>query len=63
MQPNGESTRRMHALNLTVFEQDVCRYAMRNTRDVYDCMFCTFTKMGQGTCHVSRHFYFNLRGT
>lgn len=53
MQPNGESTRRMHALNLTVFEQDVCRYAMRNTRDVYDCMFCTFTKMGQGTCHVS----------
>ncbi|XP_045449066.1 chymotrypsin-1-like [Melitaea cinxia] len=50
-EPNGESTRRMHALNLTVFEQDVCRYAMRNTRDVYDCMFCTFTKMGQGTCH------------
>ncbi|XP_041988762.1 chymotrypsin-1-like, partial [Aricia agestis] len=49
--PNGESSRRMLALNLTVFCQETCRYAMRYTRHVYDTMFCTFTKKGQGTCH------------
>lgn len=43
----------MHALNVTVFNQDICKYAMRYTREVYDSMFCTFTKIGEGSCHVS----------
>ncbi|XP_046967308.1 chymotrypsin-2-like [Vanessa cardui] len=49
--PHGESSRKMHALNLTVFDQNICQYAMRYTRKVYDSMFCTFTKIGQGACH------------
>ncbi|CAH2085419.1 unnamed protein product [Euphydryas editha] len=50
-EPRGDSSRRMQVLNSTVFEQDVCRYAMRYVRNVYDSMFCTFTRVGQGTCH------------
>ncbi|VVD00385.1 unnamed protein product, partial [Leptidea sinapis] len=49
--PHGTSTRQMQALNSFVFNQETCRYAMRNSRKVYDSMFCTFTKIGQGTCH------------
>ncbi|OWR41433.1 Serine protease P145 [Danaus plexippus plexippus] len=49
--PNGESARKMNALNLTVFSQETCQYAMRYTRKIYDSMFCTFTGIGQGTCH------------
>ncbi|XP_072949783.1 chymotrypsin-1-like [Epargyreus clarus] len=50
-EPNGESSRRMHILNLTVFDQDICNFAMRYSRQVTDRMFCTFTRVGQGTCH------------
>ncbi|CAH0723664.1 unnamed protein product, partial [Brenthis ino] len=50
-EPHGDSARRMQALNLTVFSQETCIYAMRYTRKVYDSMFCTFTRIGQGTCH------------
>ncbi|XP_073952290.1 chymotrypsin-1-like [Choristoneura fumiferana] len=51
VQVNGESSRLMHILDLTVFSQEICRYAMRNSRAVLDNMFCTFTRMGEGTCH------------
>ncbi|XP_052749974.1 chymotrypsin-1-like isoform X2 [Galleria mellonella] len=50
-EPNGESSRQMYALNLTVFCQETCRYAMRYSKEVVDSMFCTFTQIGQGTCH------------
>ncbi|XP_028164699.1 chymotrypsin-2-like isoform X1 [Ostrinia furnacalis] len=49
--PNGESSRTMHVLNLPVFNQETCRYAMRYSREVTDTMFCTFTQIGEGTCH------------
>ncbi|XP_014367660.2 chymotrypsin-2 [Papilio machaon] len=49
--PYGDSSRKMYALNLTVFCQKTCRYAMRYSRDVTDTMFCTFTRIGEGTCH------------
>ncbi|XP_013192367.1 chymotrypsin-1 isoform X2 [Amyelois transitella] len=49
--PNGESSRVMYALNLSVFSQETCEYAMRYSRQVVDTMFCTFTQIGQGTCH------------
>ncbi|CAK1544110.1 unnamed protein product [Leptosia nina] len=48
---NGESSRRMLMLEVPVFNQTTCRYAMRYARKVYDTMFCTFTNIGQGTCH------------
>ncbi|XP_068623833.1 chymotrypsin-1-like [Battus philenor] len=47
----GVSSREMYALNLTVFSQKTCRYAMRYSKKVVDSMFCTFTKIGEGTCH------------
>ncbi|KOB77421.1 Uncharacterized protein OBRU01_04191 [Operophtera brumata] len=47
---NGTSSTQMHVLTLPVFSQETCKYAMRYTREVADCMFCTFTKIGQGTC-------------
>ncbi|XP_063548093.1 chymotrypsin-1-like [Cydia strobilella] len=48
---NGETSRLMHVLELTVFSQETCQYAMRYTRAVDENMFCTFTKIGEGTCH------------
>ncbi|KAJ0177861.1 hypothetical protein K1T71_006734 [Dendrolimus kikuchii] len=63
LEPNGESSRQMHALNLSVFDQETCRFAMRYSKNVTDNMFCTFTKIGQGTCHgdsggpVTKHSY------
>lgn len=50
-QPHGDSSRKMHVLLLRVFSQETCVFAMRYTREVYDSMFCTFTKIGEGTCH------------
>ncbi|XP_052739973.1 chymotrypsin-2-like [Bicyclus anynana] len=50
-EPNGESSRRMYAINLTVLNQETCKYAMRHTREVFDSMLCTFTRIGQGGCH------------
>ncbi|XP_045767856.1 chymotrypsin-2-like [Maniola jurtina] len=50
-EPHGESSRRMYALNLKVFNQETCRFAMRYKREVFDSMFCTFTRIGQGGCH------------
>ncbi|GBP08083.1 Chymotrypsin-2 [Eumeta japonica] len=50
-EPNGESSRQMQALSLPVFSQDTCKYAMRYNREVFDTMFCTFTRIGEGTCH------------
>ncbi|CAH2040640.1 unnamed protein product, partial [Iphiclides podalirius] len=50
-QAYGVSSRQMYALNLTVFCQKTCRFAMRYTKEVTDSMFCTFSKIGQGTCH------------
>ncbi|XP_049871094.1 chymotrypsin-2-like [Pectinophora gossypiella] len=50
-EPNGETSRQMYALNLSVFNQDICKYAMRYVRDIHDDMFCTFTTIGEGTCH------------
>ncbi|KAM3966950.1 chymotrypsin-1 [Aphomia sociella] len=50
-EPNGQSSRQMHALNLTVFNQETCEYAMRYSREVVHSMFCTFTQIGEGTCH------------
>ncbi|KAL0881774.1 hypothetical protein ABMA27_001557 [Loxostege sticticalis] len=49
--PNGESSRIMHKLTLPVFSQETCRFAMRYTRNVTERMFCTFTRIGEGTCH------------
>ncbi|XP_053605302.1 chymotrypsin-2-like [Plodia interpunctella] len=48
---NGESSRVMYALNLSVFSQETCVYAMRYSKEVVDTMFCTFAQIGQGTCH------------
>ncbi|CAG5046484.1 unnamed protein product [Parnassius apollo] len=48
---HGISSRHMYALNLTVFCQETCSYAMRYSREVTNTMFCTFTRIGQGTCH------------
>ncbi|XP_059058621.1 chymotrypsin-2-like [Achroia grisella] len=50
-EPNGESSRQMYAINLPVFSQETCRFAMRYSKEVVDSMFCTFTQIGQGTCH------------
>ncbi|KAL4707266.1 hypothetical protein ACJJTC_019804 [Scirpophaga incertulas] len=47
---NGESSRIMHKLHLPVFNQKTCRYAMRYTKEVVDSMFCTFSRVGEGTC-------------
>ncbi|KAJ8724377.1 hypothetical protein PYW08_015851 [Mythimna loreyi] len=49
--PHGSSTRKMYVLELPVFNQEICEYAMRYNRPVTDGMFCTFTKIGEGTCH------------
>ncbi|CAG9787172.1 unnamed protein product, partial [Diatraea saccharalis] len=49
--PNGQSSRIMHMLHLPVFSQEICRFAMRYNREVFDSMFCTFTRIGEGTCH------------
>nr|AFK64822.1 trypsin-like proteinase [Chilo suppressalis] len=49
--PNGESSRIMHLLILPVFLLEICRFAMRYNREVFDSMFCTFTRIGEGTCH------------
>lgn len=51
-EPNGPSICTMQRLNLTVFNQETCEYAMRySTRSVTKDMFCTFTMYGEGTCH------------
>ncbi|KAJ2947665.1 hypothetical protein O0L34_g17469 [Tuta absoluta] len=50
-EPQGDTSPKMHALNLSVFDHDTCKYAMRNTRNVTDEMFCTFSGSGEGTCH------------
>lgn len=49
--PHGESSRVLRYLNLSVFNQQTCRYAMRYTRNVTETMFCTFKRIGKGTCH------------
>ncbi|CAH3984275.1 chymotrypsin-2-like [Pieris brassicae] len=49
---NGDSSRKMYYLEAPVFNQDTCKYAMRySKRNVVDSMFCTFTSIGEGTCH------------
>ncbi|KAI5644523.1 trypsin domain-containing protein [Phthorimaea operculella] len=50
-EPQGDTSLVMNALNLSVFDQETCKYAMRNTRNVTDEMFCTFSGIGEGTCH------------
>ncbi|XP_075976132.1 chymotrypsin-1-like isoform X1 [Anticarsia gemmatalis] len=51
-EPNGLSSTVMQTLNLTVFNQEICEYAMRYaTTPVTREMFCTFSQIGQGTCH------------
>ncbi|XP_047025857.1 chymotrypsin-2-like [Helicoverpa zea] len=50
-EPNGQSTSKMYALELPVFSQPICEFAMRYSTPVTKDMFCTFTQIGQGTCH------------
>ncbi|XP_045496930.1 chymotrypsin-1-like [Colias croceus] len=50
-EPKGSSSRKMQKLQLPVFNQKTCRFAMRYARKVFDTMFCTFTRIGEGTCH------------
>ncbi|XP_022826080.1 chymotrypsin-1-like [Spodoptera litura] len=50
-EPHGSSSRVMYTLEMPVFNQEVCEFAMRYSRPVTKEMFCTFTKIGQGTCH------------
>ncbi|KAG6441222.1 hypothetical protein O3G_MSEX001788 [Manduca sexta] len=51
LEPKGDSSPQLRALNVTVFSQATCVYAMRYSREVTSNMFCTFTKIGEGTCH------------
>ncbi|CAD0200432.1 unnamed protein product [Chrysodeixis includens] len=50
-EPNGLSSRKMYVLDLPVFSQKICEFAMRYTREITREMFCTFTKYGEGSCH------------
>ncbi|CAB3235821.1 unnamed protein product [Arctia plantaginis] len=51
-EPYGLSSYHLHILNITVFSQETCEFAMRySRRNVTKEMFCTFSRIGQGTCH------------
>uniref|UniRef100_A0A2A4JK14 Peptidase S1 domain-containing protein n=1 Tax=Heliothis virescens TaxID=7102 RepID=A0A2A4JK14_HELVI len=50
-EPHGSSSSKMYALELPVFNQEICKFAMRYSTPVTEDMFCTFTQFGQGTCH------------
>lgn len=54
-QVHGESSSQMHILTIPVFSQATCVFAMRYTREVTDDMFCTYTRIGEGTCSVSAY--------
>ncbi|KAG7309588.1 hypothetical protein JYU34_004052 [Plutella xylostella] len=50
-EPHGDSSSILYMLNMQVFSQSTCKYAMRYTKEVADTMFCTFQEKGSGTCH------------